>query len=95
MCGGAAKNEIEDLQVLQNKAAPFRTRRKETDSKLEWLTVHQFVAFHWIVTVYKIRRTGEPEYLFEKLSKENGRGNIVFSHTKLHQRSFIQYGATL
>ena len=66
-------------------------------TKLEWLTVHQLVAFHRIVIVYKIRRTGEPEYLFEKLSRENRRGNIIIPNTKLtlHQRSFVQDGATL
>ena len=51
--------------------------------------------FHTILTVYNIRRT--KEYLAEKLTRENVRGNIVVAHTGLTllKNSFVFRGAEL
>ena len=89
--------------MLQNKAAqfvlksPIRMKRREMFSKLDWLTVNQLVAFQRILTVYNIRSSGEPEYLFEKLSKDNFRGNIIIPYTSLTlvKKSFSFDGAVL
>ena len=99
--GGASKGAIEDLQVLQNRAAQFvlcvdqRASRCEMYKRLGWMTVHQLVVFHRIFTVYRIRQTGEPEYLAESLLHENVRGNIVIPNTGLTlvKKSFLFNGA--
>ena len=101
--GGTAKKEIQDLQVLQNQAAqfvlksPIRMKRREMFFKLDWLTVNQLVAFQRILTVYNIRNSGEPEYLYQKLSRDNFRGNIIVPYTSLTllKKSFIFDGAAL
>ena len=100
---GTSKGVIEDLQVLQNRAAQFvlklpgRSNREHMFNTLGWLTVHQLSVFHTILTVYNIRRTKEPEYLADKLTRENVRGNIVVANTGLTllKKSFVFRGAEL
>ena len=99
--GGAEKGDLQDLQVIQNKSAqlvlncPNRTRREEMFNTLGWLTVNQLVVYHSLVVVYKIRHTGEPEYLARHLSSDNSRGNIIIPHTRLSlaKKSFCYRGA--
>ena len=101
--GGTSKGDIEDLQVLQNRAAEFvmnlpgRSNREQMFLSLGWLTVHQLSVFHTIMAVYKIRNTKEPEYLARKLNRENVRGNIIVpnSHLTLLKRSFVFRGSEL
>ena len=101
--GGASKGDIEDLQVLQNKAARFvlcdswRLSRQEMYKKLGWMTVYQLVVFHRIMAVYQIRRTGEPEYLSNLLSNDNNRGSLIVPHTGLTlvKNSFVFHGGEL
>ena len=102
--GGTAKREIESLQVIQNRAAQFvlnvcdrRTNRIAMFKQLRWLTVHQLIVFNRIFAVYKIRKTGEPEYLAAFLRTENIRGNIIIPHTGLSllKKSFVFNGAEL
>ena len=87
--GGLDKFEIESLQVMQNKAArlvthsPLRAHRRDIFNRLGWLTVNQLIFFHSALTVYRIRKSREPEYLDYWLSRDNGRGNIVVDNTKL------------
>ena len=65
--------------------------------KLSWLTVYQTVIFQRILTVYKIRRNKEPEYLADFLLRDNFRGNIIIPNTGLSllRRSFVHNGAEL
>ena len=65
--------------------------------RLRWLTVHQLVVFHRIMAVYNIRMTGEPEFFYKKLSRDNIRENIIVPHTNLTllKRSFAFHGAEL
>ena len=87
--GGTEKGNIQDLQVLQNRAVrhvlhhpPF-SNRKEMYDQMGCVTVHQLIFYHSIVTVYKIRKSGEPEYLSQYLTNDNIRGNIVIPVTDL------------
>ena len=87
--GGLDKNEIQSLQVMQNKAArlvthsALRVPRREIFTQLEWLTVNQLIFYHSALTTYRIRECKEPEYLNNWLSRDNERGNIMVENTKL------------
>ena len=43
----------------------------------ELATVNQLVAYHTLIQVYKIRNSGEPEYLASALKDDNRNGHIV------------------
>ena len=67
--GGCDIGEIKSLQILQNKAAqivthsPPRSVRSQLYDQLDWLTVNQLIRYHTLLTVFRIRTIGEPEYL--------------------------------
>ena len=67
--GGCNVSELKSLQVLQNIAAqlvtnsPPRSNMVVMYSKLKWLTVNQLVSYHTLLAVFKIRHSGDPEYL--------------------------------
>ena len=63
--------------------------------KLGWLTVAQLAVYHTVLSVFKIRKSEEPEYLFQKLSHDNLRGNIIIPVTQLSlaMKSFCWRGA--
>ena len=65
--------------------------------KLDWLSVHQLVAYHTLLQVYKIRSSKEPEYLYERLGKDNRNGHIIVTNTELTlaKKSFTFRGAEL
>ena len=100
--GGCDKSEIQDLQVLQNKAAqivmhaPPRSKRSDLYDKLEWLTVNQLIVYHTLITIFKIRQNKEPEYLAEKLTVDTPTGRILIPNTqlRLEQNSFIVRGSS-
>ena len=101
--GGAGKGEIEGLQVLQNQAArivlnvPQRTSRVQLFKSLSWLSVNQLIAFQRLLAVYNIRRSKEPEYLADFLTRENFRKKIIIPKTNLSllKKSFVFVGAEL
>ena len=65
--------------------------------KLDWLTVNQLIAYHTLIQVYKIRSSGEPEYLHNILKHDNRAGHIVIPVTDLTlaMKSFTFRGAKL
>ena len=77
------------LQVLENKAAqlvlntPPRTSRKEMYDRLGWMSVNQLIFYHTVISVYKIRKSMEPEYLAAKLTNDNFRSTLVVPNTIL------------
>ena len=62
---------------------PGRSCRKEIFDQLGWLSVHQLVFYHTVMAVYKMRQTGEPEYLAEKMLNDNYRGGLIIPTTDL------------
>ena len=100
--GGCDLGEIKQLQILQNKAAqivthsPPRMVRLAMFSRLKWLTVNQLIAYHTLLTVYKIRSSGEPEYLASFLKQDNRSGHIILPYTRLSlfMKSFVWRGAS-
>ena len=100
--GGCNKSELSLLQVQQNRAAqvvlnlPPRTSRDTMFNKLGWLTVQQLTVYHTLITVFRIKKSREPEHLASILGKENIFGHIVMKNTRLglYRDSFIFRGAT-
>ena len=99
--GGCDSGELQDLQILQNKAAqhvtlsPPRAARHPMYDRLGWLTVNQLVYYHTLLAVYRIRQSGEPEYLAQSLCNDNKNGHIIIRSTRLTllQKSFKFRGA--
>ena len=96
LIGGTEKKNIKALQVLQNKAAQIvcqalpRTSRNELFDITGWMTVKQLISYHTLLTVFRIRSSGEPEYLESHLNKDtrNGRIQLPCFKIKLAQNSF-------
>ena len=101
--GGCDRADLESLQVLQNKAAqivtksPPRSERKSMYDKLHWLSVNQLVVYHTLLQIFKIRKSQQPEYLFEILGKDNRNGHIMITNTELSlaKKSFTFRGPEL
>ena len=95
--GGCGKGNLQDLQILQNKAAQIvshslpRAPRIKMYKNLDWLTVNQLVQYHSLIAVFKIRKTKEPEYLSRLLCRDSRYGKIMFEKVELKvaTRSFI------
>ena len=89
MYGGCEENDLNDLQILQNRAARLvthsfiRVPRKELFDTVGWMTVRQLVFYHTAVTTFRIRQSGEPEYLKGLMTRDNNRGNIIVPNTRL------------
>ena len=47
------------------------------------MSVNQLAFYHTVMTVYKIRQTGEPELLAEKMLNDNFRGSLIVPATDL------------
>ena len=99
--GGCDIGEIKQLQVIQNKAAqvvthsPPRANRDAMYDKLQWLSINQLITYHTLLTVYKIRQSGEPEYLASFLRSDNRGNRIIIPNTKLTlaKKSFVWRGS--
>ena len=74
--GGAEDYLLRSLQIVQNKAARFVTRRGRYTSVAEllkqcgWLSVRQLVFYHSVSLIHKTLITKYPKYIFSKLSSE-------------------------
>ena len=64
--------------------------------KLDWLTVHQLVSYHTLISVFKTRKSREPEYLYQYLGNDSRYGKIMFEKIdlKVTTRSFDIRGST-
>ena len=99
--GGCDSRHIQDLQVLQSKIARIvtnsgiRTNRNIMFDRLEWMTVKQMIVYHTLLTIYKIRLTGEPEEFASALKNENRNQKIItpLSRLTLYRRSFLYRGS--
>ena len=99
--GGMDTGDLKDLQILQNKAAqiatlsPPRSERAAMFDKLKWLTVIQLEYYPSVITVFKIRSSGEPKYLANSLLKDSRNARIMIPNLELRltQKSFTIRGA--
>ena len=98
--GGCSEYELDSLQVIQNKIARIITRshqrrhRADMYDQLEWLTVRQLVMYHTLITIFRIRTTGEPDKLYTIFSNENRSSKIIIpmSNLTLYRKSFAYRG---
>ena len=60
------------------------------------MTVSQLVVYHTLLMIFKIRKSGEPEYLAGFFLKESRTGRIMEPNIKLGlaQRSFCMRGSS-
>ena len=71
--GGLDQGDLQDLQVMQNKAAqivlnlPPRSNRKMMYTSLSWLTVNQLIFFHSVLAVSKITQRNTNRTVFNSL----------------------------
>ena len=74
---------------------PPRSPRNQLYDQLDWLTVNQLIRYHTLLAVFRIRTSGEPEYLADSLCNDNIRGSIIVqnTHLTLAQKSFKIRGA--
>ena len=74
--GGAEEYLLNSLQIVQNKAARFVTRRGKYTPVAEllkqcgWLSVRQLVFYHSVSLIHKTITSKSPKYIFSKLSSE-------------------------
>ena len=87
--GGCDKNELDTLQIMQNKAARLvtnsglRTHRHELYRKTGWLTVRQLIYYHTALCTFRIRVNQEPEYLCQVMDRNNRFNKIIVPNTRL------------
>ena len=105
--GGCDVGQVKSIQVLKNKAAqlvchaPPRASRDIMYSRLGWLTVNQLISYHTALTIFKIRLSGEPEYLASAVRNDNIYGRIIIpncnlesDHEKFHFQGLIAMEST-
>ena len=103
LIGGLDIGQVNQIQVLQNKAArivcsaPPRAKRLDLFKKVEWLTVQQLIAFHTLLQIFKIRQQKEPKYLYEHLWRDSRNGRIFVPKHNLSvtAKSFCFRGTSL
>ena len=96
------KGELEDLQVMQNKAArivllaPPRANRLMMYDKLGWLTINQLIFYHSVIQVFRIRSSSQPEHLAKLLKQDSRNSRIIIPNIDLRvaQKSFTMRGST-
>ena len=101
--GGCSQQDLDLLQSQQNKAArlvlnyPPRSNRDYTFDAVKWLTVRQLIAYHTLLTVYRIRTSKGPEHLYRLLGRDNHNGHIIVKNVQLglYRSSFVFRGAVL
>ena len=101
--GGCSTSEKNDLQTLQNRAArlvlnfPPRSNRERMFIKLKWLSVRQLIAYHTLISVYKVRVDQVPENLARIICRDNHNGFIIVKNTRLqlYRDSFVFRGSLL
>ena len=73
--GGSSEELLSALQLQQNKAArlvcrlPWRTRTETLLQQMGWMNVKQMVAYHSVLSLYKIRKARKPKYIHEMISE--------------------------
>ena len=87
--GGLDIGDLKDLQIMQNRAAqivthsPPRAHRSPVYDNLQWLTVNQLIFYHSVISIFKIRKSGEPEHLAGIFCKDSRNRRILIPNWNL------------
>ena len=74
--GGTEDYLLDALQVVQNKAARFITRKDRYTPVSQilrhcgWLSVRQLVWYHSVILIHKTLQTRQPEYIYRRLATQ-------------------------
>ena len=74
--GGTEDYLLDALQVVQNKAARFITRKDRYTSVSQilrhcgWLSVRQLVCYHSVILIHKTLQTRQPKYIYTRLESQ-------------------------
>ena len=91
--GGTEEFLLNSLQIVQNKAARFVSKRGVYSSGVEvlkecgWLSIRQLFFYHSVISIYKTLQTSFPKYIFNKLARE------FPYNTRLAQSESIRMGS--
>ena len=74
----------------------LRTGRQKMFDELGWLSVKQLILYHTLLAFNRIRKSQEPEYLANILSRDNHYGTIIIPNINLslYRKSFGFRGAS-
>ena len=87
--GGLDTGDLQDLQVLQNKAAqivtlsPPRSSRAPMFDRLGWLSVNQSILYHTVISRFKISCSKETEELSSILTRDSRFSRIIIPNLDL------------
>ena len=91
--GGTEEYLLNSLQIVQNRAARFVTRRDRYTPVVEllrqcgWLSVRQLTFYHSVILIYKTLQISCPKYIYSKLSSE------FPYNTRLSQSDSVRMGS--
>ena len=90
---GPSDSSNKAVQIVTR--SPPRASRAPMFDRLGWMSVNQLVFYHSVLTVFKIRRSQEPEYLSSILSKDSRNTRIIIPNLDLSLvlKSFTIRGA--
>ena len=96
---------VKALQVVQNKVArcvtkaTWFTATRQLLKQCGWMSVRQLTFYHTVLTMYKILKSGRPQYLRQKLSsdfpyptRQATGGHVRFNADSTAEGSFISRG---
>ena len=75
--GGTENYLLRSVQLLQNKAArrvtglSLYTPLRKLLRQCGWLSVNQLVFYQSVLTIHKVKVTGNPKYISEKINNEH------------------------
>ena len=85
------KEDMRKLQVLQNKVLRMKSNTKDLNTPTTELlactgdlSVQQLGAFHTVLCIFKIIRSGKPRYLAEKLQLRQAVHGQIFPHRQIN-----------
>ena len=101
--GGCEAFVIRAVQVLQNRAARFVTKKSWfTPTRIlllecNWLSIKQLVFYHTILQVWRVTNYNQPEYMINKLeaavTRSGSQGNLripVFKSALCNKSFFVR-----
>ena len=84
------KEDCRKIQVIQNKVlrlkanAPQNTSCQDLIKTTKDLSIHQLIAFHSLMLIHKINKSGKPKYLAKEMAMKKPTENVIFPHRQAY-----------